>query len=311
MNSTANDSSLLQLGQLLQDLPLGDHVQGGGRLVHDHHGGLQGQRHGDHDPLPHPAGQLVRVAAQPVGVDPDHLQQLAGPLAALRPGPCRGMCACSTSVSWVPMVSTGLSACMALCITTAMRDQRSSRSWLSSAASRSRRCPAVAVPAAVQPDLAAGDHAGRAQQPGHGVGQRGLAAAALPGQAQHRAAVQGQVGVDDGVHHAGPGAVVHLQARAPRSAARRRSSGPRCRAWPRPARRSPGLPVAAGRPDDRRQAEHEPARRDRLAGPLARRRDSPAARSRGLMNSSMPKFSSASEVPSRATSRPAGTYHHQ
>src|SRR5579875_3182451 len=40
------------------------------------------------------------------------------------------------------------------------------------------------------------------------------------------------------------------------------------------------------------------------------RRDSPPARSRGLMNSSMPKFTRASPVPSRAMHSPGGTYHH-
>ena len=41
------------------------------------------------------------------------------------------------------------------------------------------------------------------------------------------------------------------------------------------------------------------------------RRVRPAARSRGLMNSSMPKLSSASEVPRKATASPGGMYHHQ
>ena len=38
---------------------------------------------------------------------------------------------------------------------------------------------------------------------------------------------------------------------------------------------------------------------------------SPADRSRGLMNSSMPKLSSARAVPSSATASPGGMYHHQ
>ena len=42
----------------------------------------------------------------------------------------------------------------------------------------------------------------------------------------------------------------------------------------------------------------------------AARRDSPALRSRGLMNSSMPKLRSARPVPSKATQMPGGAHHH-
>ena len=38
-----------------------------------------------------------------------------------------GRCASSTSVSWAPMVNTGLSAFIALCITTEICDQRTTR----------------------------------------------------------------------------------------------------------------------------------------------------------------------------------------
>jgi hypothetical protein len=51
--------------------------------------------------------------------------------------PRAGRCARSTSVSWDPIDSTGLSAFMALCMTTEICDQRSTRSPLSPAASRS------------------------------------------------------------------------------------------------------------------------------------------------------------------------------
>ena len=50
-------------------------------------------------------------------------------------------------------------------------------------------------------------------------------------------------------------------------------------------------------------------RRDRPVS-LAALRDSPAARRRGLMNSSMPKLISARLVPSSAMQTPAGMYHH-
>jgi len=49
--------------------------------------------------------------------------------------------ACSTSVSWAPMVITGFSAFIADCSTTAICDQRSPRSSASSSESRSTGRP--------------------------------------------------------------------------------------------------------------------------------------------------------------------------
>ena len=89
MNRIGEAEPVTQRGQLLQDLPLGDHVQRGGRLVHDHDLRLQRQRHRDHDPLPHAARQLVRIAAQPVGADADQVQQLGRPAPAARASWCR------------------------------------------------------------------------------------------------------------------------------------------------------------------------------------------------------------------------------
>ena len=62
----------------LQDLGLDRHVERRGRLVGDQHVGFERQRHGDHDALPHTAGELVRVEpCSPVGVgDADRPQQL-------------------------------------------------------------------------------------------------------------------------------------------------------------------------------------------------------------------------------------------
>ena len=63
-----------QVVDQFQDL-LGDgHVQRGGRLVGDQQLRLAGQRHRDHHPLPHAAGQLVRVVAHPLG-GPGHADQ--------------------------------------------------------------------------------------------------------------------------------------------------------------------------------------------------------------------------------------------
>ncbi len=78
----------------LEDLRLDRHVERGRRLVGDQHVGVAGERHRDHRPLPHPAGELVRVVLHArVGVgDPDLPEQvdrapprlpLVGPLVDL------------------------------------------------------------------------------------------------------------------------------------------------------------------------------------------------------------------------------------
>ena len=55
----------LNLLQQLQDLRLHRDVERGGRLVGDQQVRFVGERHGDHHPLPLPAGELVRIAAEP------------------------------------------------------------------------------------------------------------------------------------------------------------------------------------------------------------------------------------------------------
>ena len=59
------------------------HIERGGRLVGDQHIGLVGDRHRDHDALPLPARELVRIRAQPVlGIgQTDQPQQIEGPPA--------------------------------------------------------------------------------------------------------------------------------------------------------------------------------------------------------------------------------------
>ena len=67
----------------VEDLRLDRHVERRGRLVGDQHARLQRQRHRDHRPLPHPAGEFVRVvvdASLRVG-DADRIEQLDRPLA--------------------------------------------------------------------------------------------------------------------------------------------------------------------------------------------------------------------------------------
>ncbi len=66
----------LQVLDRLYHRLLDDHVERGRRLVEHDHAWLQGQRERDRDPLPHPAGQLVRVAAQDPGVQANCFEQL-------------------------------------------------------------------------------------------------------------------------------------------------------------------------------------------------------------------------------------------
>lgn len=78
----AHAGALLQLAHEVEDLGLHRDVERRGRLVGDEQLGLRGHRHGDHRPLPLPAGELVGVVADlHLGVGHVHLaQQLDGPL---------------------------------------------------------------------------------------------------------------------------------------------------------------------------------------------------------------------------------------
>ena len=68
---------VLQLDDLAEDVALHHDVERGRRLVHDDDLGVDRQRHRDHHPLAHAAGQLVRVAAQPRARDADQVEQRA------------------------------------------------------------------------------------------------------------------------------------------------------------------------------------------------------------------------------------------
>jgi hypothetical protein len=85
-----NDShpqSFLKAGQQIEDLRLDRHIESRGRFVCEQYVRVTGQCHGDHRPLPHAAGELVRVVVQPplrVG-DRHQAQHLRRPLT--RRGP--------------------------------------------------------------------------------------------------------------------------------------------------------------------------------------------------------------------------------
>ena len=56
---------LAQLFHQIYDLRLNRHIQRRRRLIRNQHLRIAGQRDGDHHPLPHPAGKLMRKVAQP------------------------------------------------------------------------------------------------------------------------------------------------------------------------------------------------------------------------------------------------------
>ncbi|OPZ97699.1 MAG: hypothetical protein BWY71_01527 [Planctomycetes bacterium ADurb.Bin412] len=56
----------LEVFDQVEDLRLDRNIQGRGRLIGDQQGRVAAQRHGNHHPLPHPAGHLVRIGADPL-----------------------------------------------------------------------------------------------------------------------------------------------------------------------------------------------------------------------------------------------------
>ncbi len=67
----------LQLLDLRHERTLRDHVERRRRLVHDHELRREEQGHGDHGALPHAATQLMRIAVEMLGVDPDQAEDLS------------------------------------------------------------------------------------------------------------------------------------------------------------------------------------------------------------------------------------------
>ena len=69
----------LELHDLLQDLPLHDHVERGGRLVEQEQLWVEREGQGDDDALAHAARELVRIGVYATSVDAHELEQLASP----------------------------------------------------------------------------------------------------------------------------------------------------------------------------------------------------------------------------------------
>ena len=90
---------LLQRGQKAEDLRLDGHIERGRRLVRDQEGRAGRERHRDHHPLPHAAGELVGVVAvAPLGLGDPHAPE---PLDRLPPD--RGRAALSRAPAERPV----------------------------------------------------------------------------------------------------------------------------------------------------------------------------------------------------------------
>ena len=225
----------------VEHVPLGRHVQAGGRLVQHDQRRPAGERHGQRDPLLLTAGQLVRVAAEHRrgGVERRLLQDLGDPL---------GRVADHAGVHPERLGQLGADP--------QGRVQRGGRVL------RHVRHPCAAGPAqvagaepeqvrAVQTDLAGADPQAAAGVPEQGQGHRGLARAGLADQAEHLAGPDPEGHVADHLGAAALGADLeagdlqadvtgrgragraglavagHAASRGPRSSSRAASSGRR------------------------------------------------------------------------------------
>ena len=182
--------AILQIVEQGQDLGLDRDVQGRRRLVGEQHLRLAGQRDGDHHPLTHPAGQLVRVVAQPVpGMgQADQLEHLQRAGVGLGSGP-----------SAVQPHGLGHLLADRLC-----RVQRRLRVLEDH---RHLVAPELAHPLvrqahqvlAIEPDRPLDDLPALGQQPHDRQPQHRLAAAGLPHQTERLAGVDRQVDVPHGL----------------------------------------------------------------------------------------------------------------
>ena len=131
MSIIAVPSSGLQVAHEVEDLRLDGDVERGGRLVGDEQLRVAGERHRDHHPLAHAAGQLVRigVGARLGRRDAHRAQHLDRALARLAAPPI-ARCRRRPSAIWSPTVNTGLSDVIGSWKIMAMRvaaDRRASR----------------------------------------------------------------------------------------------------------------------------------------------------------------------------------------
>ena len=88
MKSTDVPISSRRSGHQVEDLRFDRGVEAGGGLVENQQRGSGRDRHGDHDPLQHPSGELMRIAPGNPGRigDLNLLQDLDNPLLLLAAG---------------------------------------------------------------------------------------------------------------------------------------------------------------------------------------------------------------------------------
>ena len=197
---------LPQLGQHVEHLGLHRDVERAGRLVADQQVGLGGQGAGDADPLPLAAGELVRLALQRGGGQPDPVEQLGGrclrTVAERSPRTCIG----SATICWA--VRCGSSEPYGSWNTIWIR-------WRIGRRSRSRHGREVS---------AVEEHRARRRldQPHEGLGDGGLAAAGLADDGQAPAAGDRERHLVDGAEGLAAAAVLDDESRTSSSGCRRR-----------------------------------------------------------------------------------------
>ena len=98
-----------QVGEDPEDLRLDDHVERGRRLVGDEELRPQHERERDHDPLPHPAGELVRVLAEARRRDSHSPERLERRGCGSRGRSDPGSCCSSVSLKWSSIRISGFS----------------------------------------------------------------------------------------------------------------------------------------------------------------------------------------------------------
>ena len=199
-----------------QDPGLDGDVERGRRLVGDQQLRPAGERDRDRDPLAHPARELVRVRVQRrargPGSAPRRAARPRARRAARRSSPrCRRTC----SVSWRPIESIGCSDVIGSWKTIASSRPATSRSRAARHAAagrgrRSGRCPSTTAPSRQQPEQR--EHRHR------------LAAAALAGDAEHLARLDGVVDAVDDRDEPGRASAAGRAAPRPRAGSRRVSS---------------------------------------------------------------------------------------
>ena len=200
----------LQALDQVEDLRLDGDVEGGGRLVGDQQLGPAGQGEGDHHPLPHAAGELVRIlGGAALGLRDLHQLAASRPRAA---SPRRGRAsgaAARISAICRPTLSTGLSEVIGSWKIIEMRSPRIAR--ISLLGEREQVAAAVAHRAAVAP----GRHRHQAQDRERGDA---LAAARFADDAERLAVVHRERDAVDRAHRADERGEGRAQVRRPRGA---------------------------------------------------------------------------------------------